>query len=70
MIILNETLEKKKNKNAIIVPLYVVLKKITTNTPSMFLWLFAKMPLARCLAESLYGVSLGLLGQLTSVMYP
>ena len=37
----------------------------------MLLWLFAKMPLARCLADSLYGVSLGLLGrQFTSVVYP
>ena len=30
----------------------------------------AMMPLARCLVESLYGVSPGLLGQFTSVMYP
>ena len=69
MIILNKTLKKKKTEsnNCSII---LCFEKNNYKHTEYFLWLFAKMPLARRLAESLYGVSLGLLGQFTSVVYP
>ena len=64
MIILKETLKRKLKKtesnNCSIIHCF---GKNNYKHTKYVLWLFAKMPLARCLAESLYGVFPGLLGQ-------